>query len=74
MNPHGINHLDVCGRMPYALLMASSPTKSAETERTRYVLDDEAAQRFLSALEHRSPNSERGLRWLIEKPSVLPQA
>jgi uncharacterized protein (DUF1778 family) len=43
-------------------------------ERARYVLDDEAAQRFLSALEQPSPVSERGLRRLTEKPSVLPKA
>jgi uncharacterized protein (DUF1778 family) len=43
-------------------------------ERTRYVIDDEAAQRFLDALERRSPDSERGLRRLLEKPSVLPEA
>jgi uncharacterized protein (DUF1778 family) len=43
-----------------------------EAERTRYILDDEAAQRFLTALEHPSPTSERGLRRLTEKPSVLP--
>jgi uncharacterized protein (DUF1778 family) len=43
-------------------------------ERTRYILDDEAAQRFLTALEQPSPASERGLRRLIEKPSVLPEA
>jgi uncharacterized protein (DUF1778 family) len=49
---------------------------SSETlsERARYVLDDEAAQRFLSALEQPSPDSERGLRRLVEKPSVLPEA
>ena len=29
-------------------------------ERTRYILDEEAAQRFLTALEQPSPNSERG--------------
>ena len=107
-------HLDLSGRMPYTLLMASSPTKtrrieiriteeerdleqaaaaaSGETlsefvrraarheaertlaERTRYLLDDEAAQRFLTALEQPSPASERGLRRLTEKPSVLPEA
>jgi uncharacterized protein (DUF1778 family) len=106
--------LDLSGRMPYTLLMASSPTKtrrieiriteeerdleqaaaaaSGETlsefvrraarheaertlaERTRYILDDEAAQRFLTALEQPSPASERGLRRLIEKPSILPEA
>jgi uncharacterized protein (DUF1778 family) len=43
-------------------------------ERTRYILDDEAAQRFLTALEQPSPTSERGLRRLLEKPSVLPEA
>jgi uncharacterized protein (DUF1778 family) len=43
-------------------------------ERERYVLDDEAAQRFLAALERPSVRAERGLRRLIEKPSVLPQA
>jgi len=42
-----------------------------EAERT---LDDEAAQRFLTALEQPSPASERGLRRLIEKPSILPEA
>jgi uncharacterized protein (DUF1778 family) len=44
------------------------------SERDRYVLDDEAAQRFLAALERPSVQAERGLRRLIEKPSVLPQA
>ncbi len=43
-------------------------------ERTRYILDDEAAQRFLTALEQPSPESERGLRRLSEKPSVLSEA
>lgn len=43
-------------------------------ERTRYVVDDEAAQRFLTALEQRSADVERGLRQLTEKPSVLPAA
>jgi uncharacterized protein (DUF1778 family) len=45
-----------------------------EAERTRYVVDDEAEQRFLAALEQPSPASERGLRRLIEKPSILPEA
>jgi uncharacterized protein (DUF1778 family) len=107
-------HLDLSGRVPYTLLMASSSTKtrrieiriteeerdleqaaaaaSGETlsefvrraarheaertlaERTRYMLDDEAAQRFLTALEQPSFASERGLRRLIEKPSILPEA
>jgi uncharacterized protein (DUF1778 family) len=43
-------------------------------ERTRYVVDDEAARRFLAALEQPSPDAERGLRRLVEKPSVLPNA
>jgi uncharacterized protein (DUF1778 family) len=43
-------------------------------ERTRYILDDEVARRFLTALEQPSPHSEQGLRQLIEKPSVLPEA
>jgi uncharacterized protein (DUF1778 family) len=43
-------------------------------ERTRYVVDDEAAQRFLAALEQPSSTAKRKLRRLIEKPSVLPVA
>jgi uncharacterized protein (DUF1778 family) len=43
-------------------------------ERTRYVVDDEAAQRFLAALEQPSTTAARKLRRLIEKPSVLPTA
>jgi uncharacterized protein (DUF1778 family) len=43
-------------------------------ERTRYVVDGEAAQRFLAALDRVSPEAERGLRRLVEKPSVLPDA
>jgi uncharacterized protein (DUF1778 family) len=82
--------LDVSGRMPYALLMASISIKTsrleieiteeergleqAAAERTRYVLDDKATQRFLSALEQPSPDSEPGLRRLVEKPSILPEA
>jgi uncharacterized protein (DUF1778 family) len=76
--------------MPYALLMASISIKTsrleieiteeerdleqAAAERTRYVLDDKATQRFLSALEQPSPDSEQGLRRLVEKPSILPEA
>jgi uncharacterized protein (DUF1778 family) len=44
------------------------------TERTRYVIDDEAAQRFLAALEQPSPTTKRKLRRLIEKPNILPAA
>ena len=43
-------------------------------ERTRYLVDDEAAQRFLAALEQPSSTAARKLRRLIEKPSVLPAA
>jgi len=43
-------------------------------ERTSYALDDEAAQRFLTALERPSADAEKGLRRLTEKPSVLPEA
>jgi uncharacterized protein (DUF1778 family) len=43
-------------------------------ERTRYVVDDEAAERFLAALEQPSTSATRKLRRLIEKPSVLPAA
>jgi uncharacterized protein (DUF1778 family) len=41
-------------------------------ERSRYAVDDEAAQRFLAALEAPSTDAEWGLRRLIEKPSILP--
>jgi uncharacterized protein (DUF1778 family) len=43
-------------------------------ERTSYVVGDEAAQRFLTALEQPSAIAARKLRRLIEKPSVLPAA
>jgi uncharacterized protein (DUF1778 family) len=43
-------------------------------EHTRYTVDDEAAQRFLTALEQPSPTSEQGLRRLTKKPSLLPEA
>jgi uncharacterized protein (DUF1778 family) len=43
-------------------------------ERTRYIVDDEAARQFLAALEDLSPDAERGLRRLTDKPSVLPEA
>jgi uncharacterized protein (DUF1778 family) len=41
-------------------------------ERARYAVDNEATQRFLTALELPSPAAEEGLRRLIGKPSVLP--
>lgn len=43
-------------------------------ERTRYLIGEEAAQRFLAALEMPSPAAEEGLRRLVAKPSVLPEA
>jgi len=43
-------------------------------ERSRYVVDDDAARRFLAALEAPGANAVRGLRRLIEKPSALPGA
>jgi uncharacterized protein (DUF1778 family) len=43
-------------------------------ERTRYLVGDESAQRFLNALEQPSPDAERGLRRLAAKPSILPKA
>ena len=43
-------------------------------ERSRYVVDDDAAQRFLAALDAPSAEAERGLRRLTGKPSVLPEA
>jgi uncharacterized protein (DUF1778 family) len=43
-------------------------------ERSGYAVDDEAAQRFLTALEIPSPVAEWGLRRLIQKPSILPDA
>lgn len=39
----------------------------------RYMVDDEAAQRFLAALDQPSPRAEEGLRRLVQKPSVLPE-
>jgi uncharacterized protein (DUF1778 family) len=43
-------------------------------ERTRYLVGDETAQRFLSALEQPPAGTERGLRRLTARPSVLPEA
>jgi uncharacterized protein (DUF1778 family) len=43
-------------------------------ERTRYLVDEEAAQRFLAALEKPSSVVKQGLRELTSKPSVLRQA
>ena len=40
-------------------------------ERTLYVVDDEAAERFLDALERPPASMERGLRGLVDKPSAL---
>jgi len=40
-------------------------------ERTRYVVDDDAAKRFLDGLERPFASMEHGLRGLVDKPSVL---
>jgi uncharacterized protein (DUF1778 family) len=41
-------------------------------ERTSYTVDDDAAQRFLAALERPGADVERGLRRLVKRPSALP--
>lgn len=50
---------------------ARSEAERVLAERTHLVVDDEAAERFLEALEHPSADAERGLRRLLEKPSVI---
>jgi uncharacterized protein (DUF1778 family) len=40
-------------------------------ERTSYVVDDNAAARFLAALEAPGEDAERGLLRLLKQPSVL---
>jgi uncharacterized protein (DUF1778 family) len=40
-------------------------------ERTRLIVDDAAAQRFLDALDRPTADAERRLRRLLDKPSVL---
>jgi uncharacterized protein (DUF1778 family) len=46
----------------------------ALADRTRYVIDHEVAQQFLAAVEQPSPGAQNGLRRLIAKPSILPEA
>ena len=41
-------------------------------ERTSFAVDDDAARRFLAALDQPSADVERGLRRLLERPIVLP--
>jgi uncharacterized protein (DUF1778 family) len=53
---------------------ARSEAERTLAERTRYVLEHDAAERFLAALERPSTHAERGLRRLLEQPSVLPGA
>jgi uncharacterized protein (DUF1778 family) len=53
---------------------ARHEAEQALAERSRYLVSDDPAQRFLTALESESPTAETGLRRLIEKPSVLPEA
>ncbi len=43
-------------------------------ERSRYIVDDVEAQRFLDALEKPSTDAAQGLRRLASKQSVLPDA
>lgn len=52
---------------------ARREAERALAERTRYLVDEEAAQRFLAALEQPSPDTQRGLLRLTAKPSVLPR-
>lgn len=54
--------------------VARAEAERTLAERTRYMVDDQAAQRFLAALERRSADAENGLRRLTAKPSVLPGA
>jgi uncharacterized protein (DUF1778 family) len=52
---------------------ARSEAERTLAERTRYVLDQDAAERFLAALEQPSTQAERGLRRLLAQPSVIPE-
>jgi uncharacterized protein (DUF1778 family) len=54
--------------------VARHEAERALAERTRYLVDDQAAQHFLAALEQPPAGTERGLRRLAAKPSVLPRA
>jgi uncharacterized protein (DUF1778 family) len=49
---------------------ASARAADVLAERSRVVLDDDEAQRFLDALDHPDRYVER-LRWLADEPSVL---
>ena len=51
---------------------ASARAADVLAERSRVVLDDDEAKRFLDALDHPDRYVER-LRWLADKPSVLPE-
>jgi uncharacterized protein (DUF1778 family) len=51
--------------------VARVEAERALAERTQLVVDYEAAERFLAALERPTVDAERGLSRLIEKPSVL---
>jgi hypothetical protein len=46
--------------------------RGALAERTSYVVNDDAARRFLATLEEPHPDAELGLRRLIDKPNILP--
>ena len=65
------------GTSPYTAVMARSARAaraSAEevlAERSRIVLNDDEAARFVDALDH-PERVEARLAWLADKPSVLP--
>jgi uncharacterized protein (DUF1778 family) len=50
---------------------ARASAEQVLAERSRVVLDDDEAARFIDALEH-PERFERGLQRLAERPSVLP--
>ena len=50
---------------------ARASAEEVLAERSRIVLDDDEAARFLDALDH-PERFESGLAWLADRPSVLP--
>ena len=50
---------------------ARASAEEVLAERSRIVMNDEEAARFLDALEH-PERFEAGLTWLADRPSVLP--
>lgn len=53
--------------------VARTEAERTLAERTRYLVDEKAAQRFLIALEHPPADTEHGLRRLTTRPSILPE-